>query len=278
MTLFSVGVIFNSSEITTGKAMLLKSKLETFIQKYNLGGTCESVKLVSTGDTLSVLTSSDDESLLCEVIAKDLQFPVGEFAIMETQKLKQLLGLMSSQNPEDFFPGRIIAEVVFSNNGIPTGITFRDNSNSTQAVEFTLALAHVSVIKEVRPFTRIPKFDLTVELDSTFVTSFIKAKNALNEIDTFAIKSDGTDNLVQLVIGHSSRNTNRVKLVAPSLETFKLDTLYFSAKYLKDILNANKIGGDKVKLYVSSEGLMKVVFVTGNGITSTYYLVKEDGV
>lgn len=276
MTLLPLGIIFNCRETTIGKVMLSKSKLERFIQNYNLAGTCESVKLVSTGDTLSVTVLTDDESLLCEVIATDMEFPVGEFAIIETQKLKQLLGLLcASPDPNNYTVGMIQVEVVSSIHGTPTGIIFKDDGNSKEAVEFTLALADTSVIKQVRPFKNIPKFELTVELDLKFVTSFIKAKNALTEVDTFAIMSNGTDNLVDVIIGHSNRNTNRVKLVAPSLETFKLDTMYFSAKYLKDILNINK-SGDKVKLYVSSKGLMKLVFDNNNGITSTYYIVKVD--
>ena len=44
-----------------------KSKLEKFITKYNLGGSCESVIFKSDGSGLSVRSISGDKNVLGEV-------------------------------------------------------------------------------------------------------------------------------------------------------------------------------------------------------------------
>ena len=54
-----------------------KVKLERFISKYNLGGACESVKMVSDGDNITVRAHSDDKNILTEVEVSDIKFPAG---------------------------------------------------------------------------------------------------------------------------------------------------------------------------------------------------------
>jgi hypothetical protein len=69
-------------------------------------------------------------------------------------------------------------------------------------------------------------------------------------------------------------NTNRVKLKATLEEAVEVSAISFSAKYLREILVANKDakGG---KLEISSKGLARTSFVVDN-IKSTYYLVQID--
>ena len=115
---------------------------------------------------------------------------------------------------------------------------------------------------------------MTIEIDDLFVHTFIKAKSALADVDTFAIMSDGSDNQADIILGYSSLNTNRVKIRASTNVPVALNPISFSAKYLREILVANKDakGG---KLEVSSKGLARTTF-TADGVTSTYYLVQID--
>ena len=109
-------------------------------------------------------------------------------------------------------------------------------------------------------------------MDEQFVKTFIKAKNALSEVETFTVLGSGETNSVDIVLGHSSLNTNRVKLSVPTKETLEFNPISFSARYLRDILVANKDakGGE---LFISSKGLAKTSFEV-DGITSTYFLVQ----
>ena len=51
-----------------------KSKLDRFIQKYNLGGNVTSVKWKSNGDTLTTSFVTPDKSLLGNVKVDRFQF------------------------------------------------------------------------------------------------------------------------------------------------------------------------------------------------------------
>ena len=52
-----------------------KITLDTFIQKYNLGGNVNSVKWVSNGDSLSTRFISPDKSLLGELTLSKQNLP-----------------------------------------------------------------------------------------------------------------------------------------------------------------------------------------------------------
>ena len=58
-----------------------KSKLDRFIQKYNLGGNVNSVKWKSTTDTLSTTFVTPDKSLLGTVKASKFQFEDAEIGV-----------------------------------------------------------------------------------------------------------------------------------------------------------------------------------------------------
>lgn len=246
---------------------LNKVRFEKYINKYNLSGTCEVVVLKSTGNTLQVSATSEDNNLLCEVHGSDLQFPIGEFAIYETQKLKSLLGVLNSKTSNFIYPS-VIETYLPEKTPIPTGLIFKDGSGT----QVTLVLADKSIIKPPPVIKNFPKFELTVTLDEEFIASFVKAKNALPEAETFAVTSNGINNSVDIIVGYSSKNTNRVRLTTSSAEIFEVDHINFSAKYLKDILLSNK-DAKEATLFISSKGLIKTTFSV-DGIESTYYLVK----
>ena len=71
-----------------------KSKLDKFIQKYNLGGNVNSVKWKSDGDTLTTTFVTPDKSLLVEVKASKFQFEEAELGVYQTDQLKSLIGVL----------------------------------------------------------------------------------------------------------------------------------------------------------------------------------------
>ena len=72
-----------------------KITLDTFIQKYNLGGNVNSVKWVSTGDTISTRFISPDKSLLGELTLSKQNLPNFEVGVYDTPLLSKMLGTLS---------------------------------------------------------------------------------------------------------------------------------------------------------------------------------------
>jgi hypothetical protein len=236
-----------------------KKILEKFISKYNLGGACESVVYQATEEMpLYTRAISDDKNVLCEVQCSNLHLPIGEYAVYDTGRLKSLLNVLG-----DFLTVHIntVAER-------PTSLNFTDSSS-----EITFVLADQSVIPIVPQLKKLPPFEMEIVLDEAFTNRFIKSKNALHDVNTFTITSDGTTQFADIIIGFSTLNTNRIKLVAPTKEAVTISPISFSAKYFKEILLANK-DAKTGTMCVSSKGLARVIF-EADGISSLYYLVQE---
>lgn len=236
-----------------------KTKFEKFISKYNLGGACESVLYTVDGNSLTTRAISDDKNVLCDVVAPSMGLKDGSYAVYETAKLRSLLGVL----------GETLSVNIKKSGDKAVGMTFDDTNT-----EVTFVLADQSVIPAVPDLKKLPPFELTIEMDEQFINTFVKAKGALADVDTFAVMSEGEDATADVILGFSSLNTNRVKLKAKTTEATELKATSFSAKYLREILVANKDakGG---KLEISSKGLARTSFNV-DGIKSTYYLVQID--
>ena len=65
-----------------------KSKLDRFIQKYNLGGNVNSVKWKSEDDTLTTTFVTPDKSLLGTVKVNKFKFEDAELGIYQTDQLR----------------------------------------------------------------------------------------------------------------------------------------------------------------------------------------------
>lgn len=234
-----------------------KSKFERFIGKYNLGGACESVTFRSDGNTLSVRTISDDKNVLAEVSVEGIKFPDGEFGVYDTKKLRSILSVLDEN----------LTVKTNTSSGKVTGIDLTDGNTKA-----TFVLADQSVIPAVPDLKKMPPADVTISLDEKFVNTFVKAKNALTEVETFAVMSEGEDKTASVVIGHSTNNTNRIYITATTKEVTELQPISFSANYLREILSANKDVKNGT-LKISSKGLAIASF-EADGFTSTYYLVQ----
>ena len=104
-----------------------KSKLDGFINRYNLGGEIESVMVKSDGSELSVKMISDDKTLLGTVSLKDADFPAGEFGIYTTSQLKGLLSVLD----ENIKAEEVTGAIKFSDNGNIDSINIKFTSEFT---------------------------------------------------------------------------------------------------------------------------------------------------
>jgi len=233
-----------------------KTKLNKFIQKYNLGGNVNSVKWKSQNDKLSTTFVTADKSLLGTVKVDKFQFEDAELGVYQTDLLKNLLGVVDNEVS--------LSLSKFGDKAVSLKIK---NSGGGESVDYVLS--DLMVIQDPPPLKRLPKFNTQIKLDSKFIETFIKGKSALSDIDTFTIVNNN-DN-IEVIIGYSSTNTNRVNIPVDTLTKDLTDPVTFNANYFKEVLVANKECTSAV-LEVSNEGLARVNFKVDD-YDSTYYIV-----
>ena len=233
-----------------------KIVLDTFIQKYNLGGNVNSVKWESSGDTLSTRFISPDKSLLGELTLKKQVLPKFEVGVYDTPLLSKMLGTLSDN--VDFK----LTEV----DNTPVAFHLTDSVISADYV-----LAATGVIPDVPELKNIPEFNTLVNIDSQFINSFIRGKGALADVETFAVKP--VDGGVEFVIGYSDINSNRISIKAQSGAVNMTDSIVFNANLFKELLNANK-ECSKATLQISDKGLAHIEFNVDD-FNVKYWLVSQ---
>jgi hypothetical protein len=118
---------------------------------------------------------------------------------------------------------------------------------------------------------QIPEFESEIVLSDEFISRFIKSKSALNESDTFTFQCKGGKG--EIILGYAKINSNRISIkVDCKCSKDSIQPISFSAKYLKEILSANK-EATSAKLLVSTKGLAHIQFIIDDFVCK-YYLVE----
>jgi hypothetical protein len=232
-----------------------KTKLNKFIQKYNLGGNVNSVKWTAGTNQLKTSFVTPDKSLLGTVVADNVKFEDADMGVYQTDQLQKLLNVLD--NDVDLSLTRAGDRAV--------SLKVKNGSVSVDYV-----LSDLSVIPDPPALKRLPDFQTQVKLDSQFIDTFIKGKSALADVDMFTFVNDNDGNL-SAVIGYSSTNTNRVTIPVETTTNGLKEPVTFNANLFKEMLVANKECKSAV-LEVSNEGLAKVNFKIDD-YDSTYYIV-----
>jgi hypothetical protein len=232
-----------------------KNNLLKFIQKYSLGGLIESVAWNAEGTKLSVRFISDDKTLLGEVEYNAYTSTPMNVGIYTTSLLKNMIGVLDND---------LTLKV---DKAGEKSVSLKLSSDET---ETSYQLADLGVIPPVPDLKTLPDFGISIDMASNMIDKFIKAKGALSDVDTFTIFTEGGD--LKMAIGYSSISTNRVTFTAQKDYTETVKPISFSAKYLKEILTANK-EATNAKLKVSTDGLSNVEFQIDDFVCK-YYLVE----
>ena len=232
-----------------------KSKLNKFIQKYNLGGNVNSVKWTADTNQLKTSFVTPDKSLLGTVVAENVKFENADLGVYQTDQLQKLLNVLDNDVDLSLTKAGDRAVSLKVKNG---------------SVSVDYVLSDLSVIPDPPALKRLPDFQTKVKLDSNFIDTFIKGKSALADVDMFTFVNDKDGNL-NAVIGYSSTNTNRVNIPVETDTNGVTDPITFNANLFKEMLVANKDCKSAV-LEVSNEGLAKVNFKVDD-YDSTYYIV-----
>ena len=231
-----------------------KSKLDKFIQKYNLGGNVNSVKWKSDGTSLSTSFITPDKSLLGIVVADNIPFESAELGVYQTDQLQKLLSVLGDD-----------VDVSLTRAG-DRAISL-NVKNGTVSIDYNLS--DLSVIPDPPALKRVPDFGTAVKMDNSFINSFIKGKSALNDVDSFAVVNQGGN--IQFVIGYANTNTNRVNIPVKVEKTDITTPIFFNANLFKEMLVANRECKSAI-LEVSTEGLARVNFKVDD-YDSTYFVV-----
>jgi len=234
-----------------------RSILESFIQRYFLGGTIDSVTWHSTTDGVSVIGTPSDQQVVCFVDTKEIVLPSGDYSIYDTTQLKTLLRVLNSTveiKPE--FTDAIATAFLISDK--PHG--------GNTSVKFVLS--DPSVIPDEADEPDLSPFDMTVHIDDGFIAQFIKATSAIAGVETFTVLTTDTP---KFVVGYSDMNTTRIDVDVETDGSLE-NPITFSSVYLKEVLMANKDAKEGT-IEISNEGVMKISFVD-DIFRSRYYLLQ----
>ena len=236
-----------------------KRIIDSFINKYHLGGNIERTKWVSDGESLKADFINDSQNLVGKVVSKNFKFPIGEFGIYSTSTLSKMLGILENE---------VMFEVI-KENKIPARFNIGDT-----AMDVKFNLADPQVIPNV-PSINKTEGNIHVELTEEFTTRFIKSKDAVGEEVFYVSTQDGfTSPEVKLTIGNSTSNSvSFAAYIEPGSAEVELDNIPFSADLVKEIFKHNKrfeLGW----MDINPKGLMSFVFKFGD-LESNYYLVRN---
>jgi hypothetical protein len=238
-----------------------KIKLDGFIKRYNLAGCIESVKVESSKDDNNIKTSfiSEEKHVIGNVELKQNNFGDYTLGVADTAKLKGLLGVLGSD----------IDVSTTSADDRVISINLSDKNTDVNCI-----LSDISVIPKVPNFKGSPEWDVTIPIDCEFADRFKRSKGALPDVNTFTLVKDKKSKKLKLVIGYSSINSNRISLdVETEDDEITLEKpISFSAKYLKELLQANS-DATEAKLEVSAKGLAHIKFSTDD-YESEYFLTE----
>lgn len=235
-----------------------KTKFLSFIDKFHLNGECNKVKIDSEDGILKCRFLGENQDLVGEVNAREIELDNAEFGVYNTSNLIKMLSAVD----EDL-------DVRFdSQNDTLSALIFKDASKTT----VTYMLAELAVIPDVPALTQTPDATVTIMINEEFMTKFIKSKNAIPDAVVFAVSSE-TGDRADITINWSQLNTPRITFTVDA-QGSSLEPICFNAEYLKSIFTANK-GAKSGVIKVSQQGLAIVSF-HGNDYDATYYLVKKE--
>ena len=137
-------------------------------------------------------------------------------------------------------------------------------------------LSDPSVIPNPPKIKEVKEFDVEIPITDDFIDVFTKSKNSLPDVDSFTLMMNKKTDKLELVIGYSTVNSNRVKMdIKPTAGKDKVTKpISFNSNYFKDILNKNSEAVGAV-FKVSAIGIATVTFSTTE-FDATYYLIRKE--
>ena len=122
-----------------------------------------------------------------------------------------------------------------------------------------------------------PEWDVVLPLEDEFLLNLVKAKSALADIDNMIITTELDDNqtrMCKFTFGDEQGHNNKITYQMYGDINGEDINLPFNSNMFRTILNVNK-DLESGSLSISSRGLMKLEFSSGD-ILSEYYMVRKE--
>jgi hypothetical protein len=239
-----------------------KLYLEDVIEKYYLNGLVERVKITIKDKVLSTKFISAQKNLVGTVEAPSIELDDCEFGVYDTTQLLKLINITDN----------FLVVNVEKQGKIANKLLIADNEyNLEYALADTMLTPAVPTIDE-------PQYQMVADVDSDFITKFLKAGKALGT-DIFVVEqSINTDNesAVKFTLGGTEGHTNKINFTLKTTTSSIPGVLIkFPLPEFSAILAANKIFS-KGELFINEEGLLKIQFINEEGVKTSYLLVGKE--
>ena len=240
--------------------MINKITLQSIINKYYLGEN-ESVKWDINNKTLTIKFMSSNKEVIGKLIHNNFDLEDSELAVYETKRLINLLNITT---------GDVLLELEKTHK-VYTKLLISD-----QDFNLSYALADLLLIEKVGTVNE-PKWDVDLNLEKEYVSNLVKAKSALSEVDNMVITTElDTNNelMCKFTFGDEQGHNNKITYQLYGEILDQNLQLPFNSNIFKTILNVNK-DLDSGSLKISSKGLMKLEFTSGDTLCE-YFLVRKE--
>jgi hypothetical protein len=239
--------------------MISKLDLQSVIEKYHLNGLIENVKWeVSKDKQLTINFMSPSREMLGKVTYNKFPLPESAIGINNTTQLDKLLAITSGDLVLDYVKeGKVISKLLIAD----------------EQFNLNYALSDLLTIPKPGEYNGPEEYDVEVVLNNEIISALIKAKNALTNSENVVVEPDTLG--LGFTFGGDVDYANKVSYYIQNVEQpetpFKL---VYNSNLLKEILVCNK-DMDEGKLFVKSNGLMKIMF-NGKNTQSAYYIVAKE--
>lgn len=237
-----------------------KDILELFINRYHLNNTVNKVKWKYTvaDKTFHTRAMADNKAFVVDVVLNEFT-ELGDADVVlcvgDTEKVKKMLSPF----------GEDIAMAVNRTNDRILGFNIAD----ANCESYCTCADPTSMDPVPKNLNEVDGYTAEIKITEEFVNCFVKARNALNDVETFTV-STNKKGQIEFVIGYPTPNSNRIRFVpvlVPGLE--KLDcSLTYPVKNLFEVLKCNKSAEGTIKIHPN--GTMKIA-TKDDRFTCTYY-------
>lgn len=243
-----------------------KEVIETFIKRYNLNGLIPKVKwkYVAADKTLHTRAAKDNKCFVADVMMVDFEdFGKDDMVLCigDTDKVK---GMMTP------FGEDINVSINRTGDRI-LGFTISD----ADCESYCTAADPAAIDPVAKNLQDIPEYHVVVPLTEEFLEKFLKARNALKDVESFSVGMN-KKGLFEVVIGYATANSNRIRIVPPTdPDKNKIDTaLSFS---LENIAEVFKVNADipNGTMSINSMGIMRLHFKNDKYACTYYQFVNQ---
>jgi len=241
--------------------MISKTQLQSVISKYYLNGLNNQVKWRIKDNTLTIYAG--EAGRVCKVVLNNFELEDAELGVFDTNKLNKLISITS---------GNLMISLE-KMKAIYTKMHIADTN-----YDLTYSLADTLILGKNTWYEDPDECDIELDLSDEDVDHLIKAKNALNEVDSMLITTttdfDG-NNVCEFIFGDNTGFSNKItyQVLGGNIKSNSL-SVPFNSDIFKDILSANR-DQELCSLKLSNTGILKLNF-SSETMQSEYFVARNE--